>query len=92
MTNKPTTPKNNNQTHARTMKSNNFPDKELLDMPPDMEGVTRAEKDTKTKKFRFIVNCVGNAPMKLTTYAENKKRAIKYVEARWRDCKWEIVE
>ena len=92
MSNKPTTPKNNNQPYARTMQSNNFPDKELLDMPPDMEGVTRAEKDSKTKKFRFVVNNVGNAPMKLTTYAENKAKAIKYVQARWKDCKWEIVE
>ena len=33
------------------MKSNNFPDKELLNMPPDMEGVTRPEKDKKTKNF-----------------------------------------
>ena len=23
---------------------------------------------------------------------KNKKKAIKYVEARWKDCKWEIVE
>ena len=74
------------------MHSNNFPDKEIIDMPPDMEGVTRAEKDSKTRKYRFIVNGVGNCPMKLTTYAENKKKAIKYVEARWKDCKWEIVD
>ena len=45
-------------------------------MPPDMEGVTRAEKDSKTRKYRFIVNGVGNAPMKLTTYAENKKKLL----------------
>ena len=76
----------------RTMKSNNFPDKELLDMPPDMEGVTRAEKDSKTKKYKFIVNGVGNTPMKLTTFAESEAKAIKYVKARWKDCKWEIVE
>ena len=74
------------------MKSNNFPDKELLDMPPDMEGVTRPEKDKKTKKFTFIVNGVGNAPMKLTTYAENKTKTIKYVQARWKDCSWRVVE
>ena len=92
MSNKPTNPKNINQPHARTMQSNNFPDKELLDMPPDMEGVTRAEKDSKTRKYRFIVNGVGNAPMKLTTFAEAETKAIKYVKARWRDCKWEIVK
>ena len=46
------------------MRSNNFPDKEILDMPPDMEGVTRAKKDSKTKKYRFIVNNVGNCPSK----------------------------
>ena len=34
------------------MKSNNFLDKELLDMTPDMEGVTRPEKNKKTKKFK----------------------------------------
>ena len=74
------------------MKSNNFPDKEILDMPPDMEGVTRPKKDKKTKKFTFIINGVGNAPMKLTTYAENKTKAIKYVQARWKDCSWRVVE
>ena len=26
------------------MKSNNFPDKEILEMTPNMEGVTRPEK------------------------------------------------
>ena len=61
-------------------------------MPPDMEGVTRPEKDKKTKKFTFIVNGVGNAPLKLTTYAENKTKAIKYVQARWKDCSWRVVE
>ena len=84
------------QAHADNVLRNNEwikdMDKETLDMPPDMEGVTRAEKDSKTRKYRFIVNGVGNAPMKLTTYAENKKKAIKYVEARWKDCKWEIVD
>ena len=61
-------------------------------MPPDMEGVTIPEKDKKTKKFTFIVNGVGNAPLKLTTYAETEAKAIKYIKARWKDCKWEIVE
>ena len=74
------------------MKSNNFPDKELLDMPPDMEGVTRPMKDKKTKKFTFIVNGVGNAPMKLTTYAETEAKAIKYIKARWGNCKYEVVK
>ena len=74
------------------MKSNNFPDKELLDMPPDMEGVTRPEKNKKTKKFTFIVNGVGNAPMKLTTYAETEAKAVKYIKARWGDCNYRIVE
>ena len=74
------------------MKSNNFPDKELLDMTPDMEGVTRPEKNKKTKKFTFIVNGVGNAPMKLTTYAETEAKAVKYIKARWGDCNYRIVE
>ena len=74
------------------MKSNNFPDKEILDMPPDMEGVTRAEKNSKTKKFTFIVNGLGNAPMKLTTYAETEAKAIKYIKARWGDCNYKIVK
>ena len=74
------------------MKSNNFPDKELLDMTPDMEGVTRPEKDKKTKKFTFIVDGPGNAPMKLTTHAESEAKAIKYIKARWGDCKYEVVE
>ena len=74
------------------MNSNNFPDKEILDMPPDMEGVTRAEKNSKTKKFTFIVNGLGNAPMKLTTYAETEAKAIKYIKARWGDCNYKIVK
>ena len=74
------------------MKSNNFPDKELLNMPPDMEGVTRAEKDSKTKKFTFIVNGPGNSPMKLTTYAETETKAIKYIKARWGDIKYKVVK
>ena len=74
------------------MKSNNFPDKEILDMPPDMEGVTRPKKDKKTKKFTFIVNGVGNAPMKLTTYAETQAKAAKYIKARWGDCNYRIVK
>ena len=36
------------------MRSNNFPDKEILDMPPDMEGVTRAKKDSKTKNIGLL--------------------------------------
>ena len=37
------------------MQSQNFRDKELLAMTPDMEGVTRPQKDKKTKKFTFIL-------------------------------------
>jgi len=37
------------------MQSNNFRDKEILNMPPDLEGITRPEKDKKTKKFTFLV-------------------------------------
>ena len=73
------------------MKSNNFRDKELLDMTPDMEGVTRPEKNKKTKKFTFIVNGPGNAPMKLTTYAETEAKAIGYVKARWKDCTVRVI-
>jgi len=73
------------------MKLNNFPDKETLDMPPDMAGITRPEKDKKTKKFTFIVNGVGNSPMRLTTHAETEAKAIKYIKARWGDCKYEVV-
>ena len=40
------------------MQSQNFRDKELLAMTPDMKGVTRPEKDKKTKKFTFIVKGV----------------------------------
>ena len=36
------------------MKSNNFPDKELLDMPPDMEGVTRPKKDKKSNLWNSL--------------------------------------
>ena len=74
------------------MQSQNFRDKEILAMTPDMEGVTRAKKDSKTKKFTFVINGPGNAPMKLTTYAETEAKAIKYIKARWGDCKYEVVK
>ena len=35
------------------MQSQNFRDKELLAMTPDMEGVTRPEKDKKTKIYFY---------------------------------------
>ena len=31
----------------------NFKDKEILDMPPDLEGVTRPKKDKKQKNSHF---------------------------------------
>ena len=75
------------------MKSNNFPDKEILAMTPDMEGVTRPKKDKKTKKFTFIVKGVGigTAPMKLSTQAETQAKAVKYIKARWKDCSYELI-
>ena len=75
------------------MKSQNFRDKELLAMTPDMEGVTRAEKDKKTQKFTFIVRGigVGAAPMKISTYAETQAKAVKYIKARWKDCSYELI-
>ena len=75
------------------MKSNNFPDKEILAMTPDMEGVTRPIKDKKTKKFTFIVKGIGigTAPMKLSTNAETQAKAIKYIKARWKDCSYELI-
>lgn len=76
------------------MKSNNFPDKELLAMTPDMEGVTRPEKDKKTKKFTFLVKGIGigSSPMKISTYAETQTKAIKYVKARWKDCNCKLID
>ena len=68
----------------------NFKGKRILDLPPDLEGVTRAEKDAKTKKFVFIVKDVGVAPLKLSIYAENKTKAMQYAKARWNDCKLEL--
>ena len=75
------------------MKSNNFPDKEILAMTPDMEGVTRPLKDKKTKKFTFIVKGVGigTAPMKISTQAESQAKAVKYIKARWKDCSYELI-
>ena len=32
----------------------NYKGKRILDLPPDMEGVTRPEKDAKTKKLSLI--------------------------------------
>ena len=76
------------------MKSNNFPDKELLAMTPDMEGVTRPEKDQKTKKFTFIVKGIGigTAPMRISTNAETQAKAVKYIKARWKNCSIEVAK
>ena len=75
------------------MRSDNFRDKEILAMTPDMEGVTRPQKDVKTKKFTFIVKGVGigTAPMRISTNAETQAKAIKYIKARWKDCSYELI-
>ena len=75
------------------MQSQNFRDKELLAMTPDMEGVTRPQKDKKTKKFTFIVKGIGigTAPMKISTFAETQTKAVKYIKARWKDCSYELI-
>ena len=59
------------------MKSNNFPDKDMLDMPPDLEGVTRPNKKAKTKLYKLRIRGIGNAALVLQTYAETEKDAIK---------------
>jgi len=75
------------------MNSENFKDKELMAMTPNMEGVTRASKNEKTKKFTFILKGIGigTAPMKISTNAETKAKAIKYIKARWKDCSYELI-
>ncbi len=75
------------------MQSQNFRDKEILEMTPDMEGVTRPLRDKKTRKFTFIVKGVGigTAPMKLSTQAETQAKAVKYIKARWKDCSYELI-
>ena len=70
----------------------NYKGKQIFDLPPDMEGVTRPKKDAKTKKFVFIVRDGGVAPLKLSIYAENKTKAMQYAKARWNDCKMELVD
>ena len=75
------------------MQSNNFRDKEILNMPPDLEGITRPEKDKKTKKFTFLVRGlgIGVAPMRISINAETQAKAIKYIRARWKDCRLELI-
>ena len=75
------------------MQSNNFRNKEILNMPPDLEGITRPEKDKKTKKFTFLVRGlgIGVAPMRLSINAETQAKAVKYIKARWKDCRLELV-
>ena len=75
------------------MQSQNFRDKEILAMTPDMEGVTRPEKDKKTKKFTFIVKGVGlwTGRMNISTQAETQAKAVKYIKARWKDCSYELI-
>tara|TARA_B100000900_G_C20584080_1_gene718764 strand:+ start:2202 stop:2429 length:228 start_codon:yes stop_codon:yes gene_type:complete len=75
------------------MQSNNFRNKEIVNMPLDLEGITRPEKDKKTKKFTFLVQGlgIGTAPMRISINAENKVKAVKYIKARWKDCKLKLV-
>jgi len=75
------------------MQSNNFRDKEIINMPPDLEGITRPQKDEKTKKFTFLVQGlgIGTAPMRISINAENQAKAVKYIKARWKDCKLKLV-
>ena len=75
------------------MQSSNFRDKEILNMPPDLEGITRPEKDKKTKKFTFLVRGlgIGVAPMRISINAETQAKAVKYIRARWKDCRLELV-
>ena len=75
------------------MQSNNFRNKDILNMPPDLEGITRPEKDKKTKKFTFLVKGlgIGVAPMRLSINAETQAKAVKYIKARWKDCRLELV-
>ena len=75
------------------MQSNNFRNKDILNMPPDLEGITRPEKDKKTKKFTFLVRGlgIGVAPMRLSINAETQAKAVKYIRARWKDCRLELV-
>tara|TARA_R100000700_G_scaffold37619_1_gene47989 strand:+ start:870 stop:1094 length:225 start_codon:yes stop_codon:yes gene_type:complete len=70
----------------------NFKDSELKALRSNEEGVTRAKKDKKTKKYNLLVRGIGNAPMKLSTFAESKDKAIKYAQARWGDCIIKVVE
>ena len=75
------------------MQSQNFRDKEILAMTPDMEGVTRPLKDKKTKKFTFIVRgiCICTGPMNISTQAETQAKAVKYIKARWKNCSYELI-
>tara|TARA_B100001093_G_scaffold504219_1_gene559703 strand:- start:176 stop:403 length:228 start_codon:yes stop_codon:yes gene_type:complete len=75
------------------MQSNNFRNKEIVNMPPDLEGITRPQKDEKTKKFTFLVQGlgIGTAPMRISINAENQAKAVKYIKARWKDCKLKLV-
>ena len=75
------------------MQSNNFRNKDILNMPPDLEGITRPEKDKKTKKFTFLVRGlgIGVAPMRISINAETQAKAVKYIKARWKDCRLELV-
>ena len=69
----------------------NFKDSELKALRSNEEGVTRPKKDKKTKKYNLLVRGIGNSPMKLSTFAESKDKAIKYAQARWKDCIIKIV-
>ena len=73
------------------LRTRSFKTKEMLELIPDMEGVTRPKRRSKTKKFKLVIKDVGKAPMKLTTYAETEAKAIEYVKARWKDCTVRVI-
>ena len=67
-------------------------DLEQLSYVPNAEGVTRPDKEAKTKKYKLRVIGMGSSPLILSTYAESKEKAIKYAKARWKDCLIKVVE
>jgi hypothetical protein len=55
------------------------------------EGVSRPRSGNQTREFRLLVFKPGAQPMTWITYAESKRHAIRYAQARWPGAEVEVA-
>jgi len=55
------------------------------------EGVSRPHSGNQTREYRVMVSKPGARPMIWITYAESKRHAIRYAQARWPGAEVEVA-